>query len=83
VNKHVVALAFVAMLVLAYFTLVDRYPTVRDCSAGVDNYVNREFFSADIAAVYERQCREAGSRAARREIVRAMDDDASIRASRR
>jgi len=82
-NKYIVTLAFVAMLVLAYFTLIDRYPTVRDCLAGVDNYVSREFFPSDIAAEYGRQCREAESRETRHDVVRTMDDDASIRASRR
>ena len=82
-NKYAVALAFVAMLVLAFFTLVDRYPTVRNCLAGIDNYVSREFFPSDVAAAYRRQCREADGREARYDVVRTMDDDASIRASRR
>ena len=77
-NKHVVTLAFVAMLMLAFFTLIDRYPTVRDCLAGVENYVNRQFFSSDVAAEYRRQCREAESREARNEVVRTMDDDAIV-----
>jgi hypothetical protein len=81
-NKYTVTLAFVAMLMLAWFTLIDRYPTLRDCLAGIDNYVDREFFPGDVADEYRERCREAGSREARDAIVRAMDDEASVRASR-
>lgn len=82
-KKTVVALAFIAMLTLAFFTLVDRYPTVDDCVAQVDHYVNRGLFSSLIGVEYRRRCRAADGQDARNEIVKMIDDDASIRASRR
>ena len=71
------------VVILAWFRLVDRYPTDGDCAEVASGYGERGYLDRESAAAYAQDCSAAVTRQERQSIVDRMNDEASLNASRR